>query len=970
MNLKELLDAVREAADPRVWSEGVTVARQPVVVVEAESSDEIVLRVTHPTSKLSAQVHLFPNDGDWTCSIQRQEDPNVFVCAAIIGYKKLKDSGQEINLNPSAHVCYPLAAHGDYLHFHRAISRGDDAVAVTSPLSTLQGKPGFPTFTALPLDWTIDKLVGFDVKGPLNSGTWLKIIQELSGHSHVTVDGKVVEVNRTTLCIDALVTDEGSGIYLKGRLPFCIQSTFRNGLALTKDLKLHPFRPPHFPPPLNEWLMQGHFISRQELSTFVAEYLPILRERCNLVSQAKNLPEDMAAAKLKVALEAKSEAKGCSITATLVYGEPPLAVVTGEGFMPLGPIIPVRQKELEQKLRDEVWQTYGLNLGKARFLSEDQALALLSKWRQHDIIQDGTGWQTYRISEALVPSLDIASDTVSLKFLAAGQEIAAKGVLQRFSSNESMLFIEGVGGFTLPLDWLQEFAALAQQLADGRSLTDLQKTLLSPQIVAAAQKAQETLPISWHHRAKQLEALLNPNTVNQSQPLPPLNAKLRPYQTEGIQWLAQLQQLELGGVLADDMGLGKTLQTLAIMRDNVLIVVPTTLLFNWEHELQKFRPDLTYLIYHGSNRKWPSTLPNVLITSYGILRIDLERFVANNFNLIVADEAHSIKNSDSQTAQAMHQLQGRCRIALTGTPVENHLTEIWSIYRFALPELLGEEAQFKEGFIDKSAIGLASLKSRLKPFLLRRLKETVAKDLPPKTQSTVWIDLAESEQVLYEAVKASARQNIAEASHSVMQLLELILRLRQAACHGQLLPGIEQAQSSKVSILLERLAEIREAGLHALVFSQWTKFLDLIESPLRDSGHQTLRIDGTTKHRQDIVANFQEASQPTVLLMSLKAGGVGLNLTAADHVFIMDPWWNPAAERQAADRAHRIGRERPVFVHKFIARQTIEEDILRLQESKAGLAEALLDGQDAAGSLTRDDLLGLLDRATQKISNR
>jgi SNF2 family DNA or RNA helicase len=201
-------------------------------------------------------------------------------------------------------------------------------------------------------------------------------------------------------------------------------------------------------------------------------------------------------------------------------------------------------------------------------------------------------------------------------------------------------------------------------------------------------------------------------------------------------------------------------------------------------------------------------------------------------------------------------------------------------------------------------------------------------------------------------------------SGSVMQLLELILRLRQAACHGRLLPGIHEAHSSKVDILLERLEEIREGGLHALVFSQWTGFLDLIEAPLRAKGHAVLRIDGATKNRQEIVDAFQSATQPSVLLMSLKAGGVGLNLTAADHVFIMDPWWNPAAERQAADRAHRIGRTRPVFVHKFIARQTIEEAILALQERKANLAESLLDGQDSAGALTKDDLMALLETAT------
>jgi SNF2 family DNA or RNA helicase len=390
------------------------------------------------------------------------------------------------------------------------------------------------------------------------------------------------------------------------------------------------------------------------------------------------------------------------------------------------------------------------------------------------------------------------------------------------------------------------------------------------------------------------------------------------------------------------------------------------LVFNWALELERFRPGLSVGLFQGKNRKLdPKT--EVTLTSYSLLRLNPQVFQSLEWDIVVLDEAQTIKNPESQVAQAAFQLKSKFRLTLSGTPVENRLDELWSQLHFTNPGLLGGRSDFRDHFSEPIRAGqpgvAAQLRRKIAPFLLRRNKETVAPELPPRTDSVLYCDLSPEERELYNAVYASTQQQVIELlkrGGGVMQALEALLRLRQASCHSGLLPGQTAQTSAKFERLLTALEHAHADGHKVLVFSQWTRLLDLLEPHLGQAGIRFCRLDGNTRDREKVVREFQEPNGPETMLLSLKAGGTGLNLTAADHVFLLDLWWNPAVEQQAADRAHRIGQNRPVFVNRLVARDTVEERILKLQAHKRDLADAALGEADQAAGLTREDLLELL----------
>ncbi|HEY8495358.1 MAG TPA: DEAD/DEAH box helicase, partial [Myxococcota bacterium] len=447
--------------------------------------------------------------------------------------------------------------------------------------------------------------------------------------------------------------------------------------------------------------------------------------------------------------------------------------------------------------------------------------------------------------------------------------------------------------------------------------------------------------------------------------------ELRSYQRAGVDWLGLLRDAGLGALLADDMGLGKTLQVLAALpapgAGRTLVVCPTSVLQNWIDELRRFRPGLVPCAYHGAERRLDARA-DVTVTSYALLRLDAEALAAVDWDVVVLDEAQAIKNPDSQAARAAFALRARWRVAVTGTPVENRLEELWSLMHFANPGLLGTLATFRTRWarpIAEGEPGVAeALRRRLRPFLLRRTKREVAPELPPRSERVLRCELDAEERAVYEAIRIATRRDVVErlaAGASPLAALEALLRLRQAASHRGLVPGQSAERSSKVDLLVEELATAVADGHKALVFSQWTSLLDRVEPALRAAGIAWTRLDGATRDRAGVVAAFQDPAGPPVLLISLKAGGTGLNLTAADHVFLLDPWWNPAVEEQAADRAHRIGQTRPVEIHRLVAADTVEERVLALQQRKRAAADAALGEAGAAAALTREDLLALLE---------
>ena len=455
-----------------------------------------------------------------------------------------------------------------------------------------------------------------------------------------------------------------------------------------------------------------------------------------------------------------------------------------------------------------------------------------------------------------------------------------------------------------------------------------------------------------------------------------IQADLRSYQRDGYVWMAQLAEWGAGACLADDMGLGKTLQAITLMLSRAkigtsLVVAPTSLLINWQEEIRKFAPELNTFILNnaGEDRKKiidESSAYDIIITTYGLLITEEKLICSRTWNMIVLDEAHTIKNRETKMSKAAMNLRGDFRLLLTGTPLQNHLSEIWNLFQFANPGLLGTFTQFTDRFInpieknrDKERQKL--LNRVISPFILRRTKSEVLTELPEKTEVTLNVELSHEEWALYESIRRQALMNMEDSGASAVQALAEITRLRQAACHPALVDKSLDIPSSKSEAFMNIVDDLISNHHRALVFSQFTSHLDLIRRELDDADINYLYLDGSVgfARRIELVADFQKGDMP-LFLISLKAGGLGLNLTAADYIIHLDPWWNPAIEDQASDRAYRIGQKRPVTVYRLIAKNTIEEKIIDLHNTKKDLANALLEGSDMTQKMTRDELLLML----------
>ena len=446
-----------------------------------------------------------------------------------------------------------------------------------------------------------------------------------------------------------------------------------------------------------------------------------------------------------------------------------------------------------------------------------------------------------------------------------------------------------------------------------------------------------------------------------------------------MNWLEFLREYSLAGILADDMGLGKTVQALALLLHEKesgrtglpsLVVAPTSLMTNWRQEAERFAPDLRTLVLHGTDRKQhfdKLTDHDLVITSYPLLPRDQATLMAHEFHYVILDEAQFVKNPRTQYAQVVCQLQARHRLCLTGTPMENHLGELWSLFNFLLPGFLADEVRFRKVFRNPIEKGRSDerrkiLARRVAPFLLRRRKEDVVKELPPKTEIVQNVELAGAQRDLYETIRLAMHTRVREEigkkglSRSHIIILDALLKLRQVCCDPRLLKmdtTKQVTESAKLELLMDLLPEMISEGRRVLLFSQFTSMLALIEPEITKAKIPYVLLTGQTTDRATPIQKFQQGEVP-LFLISLKAGGTGLNLTAADTVIHYDPWWNPAVENQATDRAHRIGQDKPVFVYKLMTVGTVEEKILELQKRKRELVEGLLD-EDRKESLQISD---------------
>jgi hypothetical protein len=547
----------------------------------------------------------------------------------------------------------------------------------------------------------------------------------------------------------------------------------------------------------------------------------------------------------------------------------------------------------------------------------------------------------------------------------------------------------------LPQEWLKKYlplAALGEQAEDHLRFSTRQVGFLDALL---SSMPEATFDATF---SKARDELLRFDGIQPLDPPAGFSGELRHYQRDGLGWMQFLRRFGFGGCLADDMGLGKTVQVLALLEDRrqlraggdgpngngltngkpvsapSLVVVPRSLVFNWKQEATKFTPALKVLDHTSAQRdKDARRFGNydVILTTYGTLRRDAAYFKDVPFDYLILDEAQAIKNAASESAKATRLLRGEHRLALSGTPVQNHLGELWSLFEFLNPGMMGAASVFKmtpAGGNTLDAEARTMLSRALRPFILRRTKEQVATELPEKLEQTLLCEMDEAQRKLYDELRAHYRQSLMERvardgiNKSKIQVLEALLRLRQAACHPGLIDkGREKEPSAKLDALLDQIGQVVDEDHKVLVFSQFTSLLAIVRQRFDAHGIVYEYLDGKTRDREARVNRFQTDPACKVFLISLKAGGLGLNLTAAEYVYLLDPWWNPAVESQAIDRAHRIGQTRRVFAYRLIARGTVEEKVLALQQTKRDLADAIINADNSLiGKLGRDDLEMLL----------
>jgi superfamily II DNA or RNA helicase len=969
--MEELFTAVRDACSDETWSRGVRISRSGAVTGESTGEDEIVLRIDTRQGMFCPRVVLYLDDDEWECDCPSRLDACEHVAAAVIALKQARQEGKELpgtDKEPGT-ISYHFSRIDTHLHFERGVREGDTFHVIESTLDAVaSGRVKGPRFMATRADLNADIALGTRRRGILERQAVPKLFAALSRCKDILLDDRPVQVSTREVLPVAILEEYGEGFRLTLIDDPQVTERFDNGVVL-RDNVLRPVGVPELTGRELHELPQGKIFNAGAVAELVAEVLPSLQKRIPVHIRTDRLPEPTRE-RPRIVVETEREGNTLSVLASLVYGDPPVARVESGLLTLLEDRVPIRDVARERKLLQHLGRSLKIAPGIRERFEGEAAVAFTARLEQWRGGISGEGHRAFRVAPPLLPHLRIDGDDFELEFRVADRETAVRGpspssVIRAWQTGMSMVPLPDGGWSPLPRNWLEKFGGRIADLLAARTPAGE----LPPCSVGDLARLCELLDEPPPPAFDRLRAVLEDFAGIPDAELPEdLNAQLRPYQHQGVRWLHFLRTAGLGAMLADDMGLGKTLQALCAIQGRTLVVAPTSVVHNWLDEARRFRPSLGLCKYHGPRRKLDPDA-ELTITSYALLRMDQEELASVDWDTIVLDEAQQIKNPESQVAQAAYTLQGKFRISLSGTPVENRLDELWSQFHFINRGLLGGMSDFQERYarpiLDGDETAAATLRERIRPFLLRRLKREVAPELPKRSDAIIHCELTEGEREIYDAIRAATLEEVLQklrAGGSVMAAFEALLRLRQAACHVSLVPGQSAESSAKTELLMTCLESAAADGHKALVFSQWTSMLDLIEPHLREAKIDFLRLDGSTRDRGAVVDGFQAEAGPPVLLLSLKAGGTGLNLTAADHVFLMDPWWNPAVEEQAADRAHRIGQDRPVLVYRLVAEETVEERILALQERKREIAEvATGEGVGAGTGITREELVALLE---------
>ena len=967
--MAELFEAVREEASRTAWSGGVQLARAGAVTGESAGGGELILRVSQRQGLLVQRVVLHPEDRDWSCDCGGPDDPCAHVAAAVIALRRAAEEGRDLFAPEAAaegRISYRFTRSQGRLALERVVQQGGRTHVLASTLAAVaSGRVEGPSFAATPADIAAELALGSRLRGVLPPGVIPALLSALEGAPDVRLDGEPARASGKPVGIEGRLDDVAEGFHLWVEPVPAVDERFLNGAVRSGDT-LHPVGETRLSARELEDLPRGRFFPPDRALELVADVLPDLARRIPVEIRTRRLPQTTRE-RPRLRIEVEREGDRLAVFPTLVYGDPPSARVDAGRLVHLRGPVPLRDVEAERALVRRLQSDLQLAPGRRLVLAGAEAVELAERLESFDAEIRGDAQRGFRRAPPLVARIEVDGRRFDVFFESPGDAGPRRAdparVLRAWRAGEPLVPLQAGGFAALPGAWLERFGERVADLLAARGAHREIPPSALPDLARLCEETGEPPPPDF----ERLRALVEGFDALPRAPLPgDLRGELRPYQRAGVDWLCFLRDAGLGGLLADDMGLGKTLQALCALSGRSLVVTPTSVLHNWAAEIERFRPGLRASLYHGPRRSLAAEA-DVILTTYAVLRLDAERLAAEDWGTVVLDEAQNVKNPDSQVARAAHRLRAGFRVALTGTPVENRLDDLWSQLHFLNPGLLGSRADFEARYARPIAEGSPEaaerLRARIRPFVLRRRKREVARELPPRTDVVLRCQLSDEERAVYDAVRAASVPEVLarlSAGGGVLAALEALLRLRQAACHPALVPGQRAEGSAKLTLLLEELETSVAEGHKALIFSQWTSLLDLVEPHLRAAGFAFARLDGSTRDRAGVVARFQDEAGPPVMLVSLRAGGTGLNLTEADCVLLLDPWWNPAVEEQAADRAHRIGQERPVVVYRLVSEGTVEERILALQERKRALAAAALGESVGEAGLTREDLLALL----------
>ncbi len=930
-------------------------ARDGMVLEEKSTDKERVFRVKVPGKSVAATVVLYIEDTEWDCDCNEKNACSHVPAAIVSAQAPLPEKPKTTKVKG---IGYRVYSKGEHLELRRVslLPRKKEAPLV-GRMSTIEG------YAPNKADHALDRIMSGRQKIIVSTPILKTVLSHLASVADLKFNDETAKASADEVLPIATISDgEDDGVELRIENDPEVTEAVANGVALCGDT-LRPLACIEFTGPKLEATPFSRNFPGEELGTVVTDLMPALEEKLEVDIKTDRLPGVNRSLRPRIAIDIFHEGEVLSILPTLVYGDPPVARIDAGELVHLGGSLPVRDPAAERRLVFQLRDELNLVPGKKIEVTGRDALNLAQRLAEWKNALTTSGQALFQPMD-LDPQVEIDGDNFDVIFATQGGLHANPAqVIRAWRAGENLVPVEGAGWAPIPTEFLNRAGDLIADLLGARDEGKKVPTFAIPDLSRLAAELDFPPPPGLDKLTPIIEEF---DGIPDAKLPKDLTADLRDYQIEGVNWLYFLRDSGLGGVLADDMGLGKTVQALCAVNGRTLVVCPTSVLHNWKKEANKFRPSLKVCIFHGPSRKMDDEA-DIVLTTYSLLRGDSKTLQPIHWDAVILDEAQFIKNPDSQVAQAAYKLEANFRLTLTGTPVENRLDELWSQFHFCNRGLLGGRSDFRERYSRPIEEGnkeyAGRLRKRIQPFVLRRLKKEVASELPPRTSNVLYCELTEEERGLYNSIRAATQADIVKLlskKGNVMAALEALLRLRQASCHPSLVPEQKAETSSKVDVLMSLLDEANSNGHKVLVFSQWTSFLNLVEPHLEKNEIAYDRLDGATKNRQEIVDKFQSPDGPPVLLLSLKAGGTGLNLTAADHVVLLDPWWNPAVEDQAADRTHRIGQTKPVFVYRIVARDTVEERILKLQEKKRALFDAALGDAAAAARVTKEDLLELL----------